>query len=316
MIKSVAVAIAVVAFLCVETVGRSQENGMQPGQIIRDCLDCPEMVVMPSGSFLMGSSEADAKKVLDAYRSHQTDIHTAHFLTERPQHSVTIPRAFGMAKYPVTRGEFAAFVRETGYSSSGCTLHVGHSYPRRPDAGWAQPGFSQTDRDPAVCVNWYDAQAYVAWLNKGLAGQVPQATIGPYRLPSEAEWEYGARAGTQTMYWWGDSIGSGNANCDGCGTRWDGKQTAPVDEFRANPFGLSNMLGNVWEWTEDCWHSDYAGAPADGSAWTVGDECGIRVMRGGDFSNDPWVLLPTNRTFPEADRRYSYVGFRVAKTLP
>jgi formylglycine-generating enzyme required for sulfatase activity len=288
---------ALVAVLDVANVASSEERGIQPGQIFRDCSDCPEMVVVPAGSFLMGSSEADTKRVLETVPFYETQFTRGHLLQEQPQHSVTIPRAVGMGKYPVTRGEFAAFVRETGYLISGpCTLFANHRYRSSADRGWAQPGFLQTDRDPVVCVNWSDAQAYVAWLNKKLAGQIPAATAGPFRLPSEAEWEYAARAGTRTLYRWGDSIGSGHAVCDGCGSQWDGKQTAPVDHFDANPFGLSNMLGNAWESTEDCWNENYQGAPVDGSAWTTGMGCGFRVMRGGGFSSVPWVLRPASRS--------------------
>jgi formylglycine-generating enzyme required for sulfatase activity len=313
---------ALVAALDAGTVASSEEQGMQVGQIFRDCSDCPEMVVVPAGSFLMGSSEADTKRVLEILIlepfPYGGEMNKRSLLNEQPQHSVAIPRAFGMGKYPVTRGEFTAFIQETGYLiSGGCTLFVNHRYPRRADAGWGHPGFLQTDRDPVVCVNWSDAQAYVAWLNGRLRGQMPSTGSGPYRLPSEAEWEYAARAGTHTLRWWGDSIGSGNAVCDGCGSRWDGKQTAPVDSFHPNPFGLSDMLGNVWEWTEDCWNANYQGAPVDGSAWTTGKSCGMRVMRGGDFSNRPWVLRPAERTYPypDADMRANYIGFRIAKEL-
>jgi formylglycine-generating enzyme required for sulfatase activity len=155
----------------------------------------------------------------------------------------------------------------------------------------------------------------VAWLNKKLTGQIPPATAGPYRLPSEAEWEYAARAGTRTLYWWGDLIDSGNADCDGCGSQWDGKQTAPVDYFYANPFGLSNMLGNAWESTEDCWNENYKGAPVDGTAWTTGTGCRSRVMRGGGFSNVPWGVRSARRSY-NGDMRANDLGFRVAKTLP
>ncbi|HLH95389.1 MAG TPA: formylglycine-generating enzyme family protein [Xanthobacteraceae bacterium] len=309
--------VALVALLDPGTVADSQETGMQPGQIFRDCSECPEMVVVPAGSFLMGSSDAETKRVLDAFPFYETAADRRSLLTEHPQHAVTIPRAFGMGKYPVTRGEFAAFIRKAGYvMSGGCTVYENYRNSRRVDAGWERPGFLQTDRDPVVCVSWDDAKAYVAWLNEDLHGQNSSTTAGTYRLPSEAEWEYGARAGTQTVYWWGDSIGSGNSVCESCGSRWDGKQTAPVDGFPRNPFGLSNMLGNAWEWVEDCLHPNYQDAPADGSAWITGSSCGTRVARGGGFFSRPWVLRPADRIFIEADRRFNYIGFRVAKTLP
>jgi formylglycine-generating enzyme required for sulfatase activity len=155
---------------------------------------------------------------------------------------VSIGRPFGLAKYPVTRREFAAFVRETGYSIDGtCTL-ANHGYRRDPEAGWQNPGFAQTDRDPVVCETWEDPKAYVAWLNGKLTGR--SAIKVPYRLPSEAEWEYAARAGTRTQRWWGDAIGRNNANCDQCGSRWDKQQTSPVGSFQPNPVGLFDMLGH------------------------------------------------------------------------
>ena len=315
--KTLTVFVAALATALDVAIGLGAEGqGLQAGQIFRDCSDCPEMVVIPQGSFLMGSSVEDTKRVLDAFPFYETAADRRALLYEQPQHSVTIPQAFGMGKHPVTRAEFAVFVRESGYLiSGGCTLYINHRYPDRADAGWMNPGFLQTDRDPVVCVNWNDAQAYVTWLNSKLGGQTPAASRGRYRLPSEAEWEYAARAGTQTLRWWGDSIGSGNAVCDGCGSRWDSKQTAPVDSFPLNTFGLSNMLGNAWEWAEDCWNQNYEGAPVDGSAWTTGKSCSVRVQRGGGFFSLPWVLRSAKRINPNADWRENFVGFRVAKTL-
>ena len=142
---------------------------------------------------------------------------------------------------------------------------------------------------------------------------------GPYRLPTEAEWEYAARAGTTTARWWGDGIGTGEANCNGCGSKWDGQLIAPVGTFGPNPFGLYDMLGNVWQWVEDCWHESYVGAPTDGSAWQSGD-CGKRVLRGGSWSNVPIYIRSASRSRSVAaggDVDYSnYAGFRVARSLP
>jgi formylglycine-generating enzyme required for sulfatase activity len=307
---------ALVAALDLAAGASAQAQGLQTGQIFRDCSDCPEMVVVPEGSFLMGSSAADTKKVLETLPSDENEGNRRSLLREQPQHSVTIPRAFGIGKYPVTRAEFAAFVREAGYlASGGCALFANHRFEHHADAGWINPGFSQTDRDPVVCVNWNDAQAYATWLNEKLHRQASPTSSEPYRLPSEAEWEYAARAGTQTLRWWGDSIGSGNAVCDGCGTRWDRKQTAPVDNFPPNPFGLSGLLGNVGEWTEDCGNLNYEGAPIDGSAWTSGRWCRARIVRGGTFASRPWLIRPAVRLDPDADRHANYFGFRVVKTL-
>ena len=158
-----------------------------------------------------------------------------------------------------------------------------------------------------VDVSWHDAKAYVEWLSR--------KTGKRYRLLSEGEWEYVARAGTETAFWWGDEMGSGRANCDGCGSRWDGRQTAPAGSFRANGFGLHDVHGNVWEWVEDCWHGDYGGAPTDGSAWTSGGVCGKRVLRGGSWFNKPRNLRSANRNWYSAGFRISYLGFRIARTL-
>ena len=156
-------------------------------------------------------------------------------------------------------------------------------------------------------VSWYDAVAYADWLSR--------QTGHRYRLPSEAEWEYAARAGARTRFWWGDQAGAGHANCAGCGSPWDSKSTAPVGRFPASPFGLSDLAGNVWEWVADCYHSSYEGVPVDGRAHDP-PLCGQRVVRGGS-----WVLPPREmraasrwRWFPvlTADE----LGFRVARDLP
>jgi formylglycine-generating enzyme required for sulfatase activity len=226
------IAVLVIAFGGVAVAG-PEPPATQPSQTFRDCPGCPEMVMVPAGTFLMGSSEAETARDLHS-NIPQDSIRTARdaFAEEHPQHAVNIGRSLALGKYHVTREEFAAFVRDTGYSArGGCTLFANHRYERRADAGWQNPGFTQTDRDPVVCVIWQDAKAYVAWLNEKVRGQRPTPDDGPYRLPSEAEWEYAARAGTRTARWWGDAMGSGQANCDGCGSRWDKKQTAPVGSF-------------------------------------------------------------------------------------
>ncbi|MBI3515706.1 MAG: SUMF1/EgtB/PvdO family nonheme iron enzyme, partial [Proteobacteria bacterium] len=174
------------------------------GQTFRDCPDCPEMVVIPVGDFLMGSDEASS---------------------EAPIHRVQVGQPLAVGKFHVTRGEYGRFVRETG---------------GRGDTSWQQTGFAQDDRHPAVNVSWEDAQAYAQWLAR--------KTGRGYRLPTEAEWEYAARAGTTTRYSWGNDIGRGNAVCDGCGSQWDDKSTAPVGSFSPNPFGLHDMHGNAWQW--------------------------------------------------------------------
>ncbi len=209
---------------------------------------------------------------------------------ERPQHPVTIAQAFAIGRYEVTFKEWDACVAD-----GGCRGY------RPDDKGWGR------GLRPVINMSWDDAQAYVTWLGK--------KTSKPYRLPSEAEWEYAARAGSTTRYWWGNDSGKNNANCDGCGSRWDGKQTAPVGSFRPNDFGLSDTAGNVWEWVEDCWNENYHGAPSDGSAW-LGGNCSEHVLRGGSWSDTPRDLRSAYRLRLRTGYLYYYLGFRVARTLP
>jgi formylglycine-generating enzyme required for sulfatase activity len=152
------------------------------------------------------------------------------------------------------------------------------------------------------------ATSYVAWLSN--------KTSKPYRLLTEPEYEYAMRAGTQTAYWWGNDIGKGNANCDGCGSRWDGRQTAPVGSFAPNEFGLYDMSGNVWEWVEDCWHDSYRGSPLDGSAWTTAcTDVSQRVIRGGSWNDGPQGLRSAVRLRYSEGSRHNDIGFRLARTL-
>jgi formylglycine-generating enzyme required for sulfatase activity len=209
------------------------------------------------------------------------------YANEDPQHAVTIAKPFAVAKFDVTFADWDACV-----SVGAC--------PKAPDSGFGR------DTKPVINVAWDDAQTYVAWLSK-MTGQ-------PYRLLTEAEWEYAARAGTTTAYYWGDDIGKGNANCNGCGSQWDNQQTSPVGSFKPNAFGLYDMAGNVWQLVQDCYHGNYDGAPTDGSSWTSGD-CSNRVVRGGSWSNDPQDLRSANRNRVTSGGRGSGLGFRVGRTL-
>lgn len=168
------------------------------------------------------------------------------------------------------------------------------------DSGWGR------GTQPVIFVSLDDANAYVAWLAK--------KTGKPYRLLSEAEYEYATRGGTTTVYPWGGAIGKNNANCNGCGSKWDNQQTAPVGSFAANGFGLYDIVGNVDEWTQDCYHNSYGGAPADGSAWTSGD-CSDRVLRGGSWLGSSRALRSAFRIWYSPGSRYFNIGFRVARTL-
>jgi len=248
------------------------------GGVFRDTLkdgsQGPEMVVVPAGSFLMGSPEDEP--------GHEGD--------ESPQHLVTFAKPFAIGKYAGTFDEYDRFCESTR-----------REMPE--DENWGR------ENRPVIHVSWEDAEAYTAWLS--------EQTGKPYRLPSEAEWEYAARAGSKTAYWWGDEVGQNRANCRGCGRQWDGKQTAPAGSFAANPFGVHDTAGNVYEWVRDCWHHSYKGAPFDGSAWEEADggDCGVRVIRGGSWDNWPELLRSAFRPGAAALDRYGYIGFRLAQDI-
>ncbi len=274
------------------------------GESFQECPGCPEMVGVPGGKFLMGSPVRE----------------TGRFDSEGPQHVVTL-KAFAIGKYPVTSAEFLAFLRESRYRPGPCNPVLGLGWKIEGRDLAYPPAQDEPPRWPAVCLSWKDAQAYIAWLNAKAKAAHPvlAGRSGPYRLPSEAEWEYAARAGTVTARWWGDDIGSANANCNGCGSTWDNHLLAPVDAFAPNAFGLYGMLGNAWAWTADCWHPSYQGAPADGGAWT-GEGCMRHVLRGGAWNNVPVFVRSASRMGADSqpdDYDYSSLsGFRVARELP
>jgi formylglycine-generating enzyme required for sulfatase activity len=270
----------------------------------QECPECPKMVAIPAGKFMMGSPATEPGR----------------FDSEGPQHVVSV-RAFALSKFEVTTAEFLSFLQETRYQPPPCDPILGLTW-QSPDRGPAYPpGETDPPLEPAVCLNWNDAHAYIAWLNGKVRGlpSARQSHDGPYRFPSEAEWEYAARGGTITSRWWGNGIDAGKANCNGCGSKWDGTLIAPVGSFGPNPFGLYDMLGNVWQWVEDCWNESYVGAPTDGGAWRSGD-CRKRVLRGGSWSNVPVYIRSAARSRADAggkDFDYSsYAGIRVARTLP
>ena len=206
---------------------------------------------------------------------------------EGPQHKVAFAQPFAVSTFEVTFNAWDACVKV-----GGCARVSDGDYGR--------------GKQPVINVTWHEARQYVAWLSR-MTGRA-------YRLLSESEWEYAARAGTQTTYWWGNDIDGGKANCMGCGSPWDNKRPAPVGSFAANAFGLHDMHGNVWEWVEDCYQEDYSGAPADGAARTSA-ECSRRVMRGGAWNNSAWNLRSTIRLKNSPVNRGDDLGFRVARTL-
>lgn len=253
----------------------AKEQLLKPGDSFRECKsDCPEMVVVPAGSFTMGSSPAgkDSSNV------------------EGPQHTVTFAKPIAVSKYELTFADWNACV-----AGGGCD-------------GYKPAGVNQI---PVDKVNWYDAQSYVGWLS--------QVTGKAYRLLSEAEYEYATRAGTTTEYPWGDDLkpdGPSMANCNMCGSKWD-NLIAPVGSFPPNKFGLSDMVNNVPEWTEDCFHPNYQGAPTNGSAWLAdnGGDCARREVRGAIGSNYPMFLRSASRMTEAASERFNAIGMRVARTF-
>jgi formylglycine-generating enzyme required for sulfatase activity len=251
------------------------ERVLEPLASFRECAEgCPEMIVVPAGEFMMGSPATEKGRYHD----------------EGPQRRVLIAKPFAVSKNDVTFADWDTCVSVGGCPGEGPAA----------DAGWGR------GTRPVINVNWYDAQAYVAWLSR-MTGQ-------PYRLLTEAEREYAARAGSTTAYYWGDEIGKGNANCSGCGSKWDNRQTSPVGSFTPNAFGLLDMAGNVWQWVQDCYQDNYNGLPTDGSAWTGGD-CRRRAVRGGSWLNSPQGLRAASRSGFSPSNRDLYLGFRVGRTL-
>jgi formylglycine-generating enzyme required for sulfatase activity len=237
-----------------------------PGEIFKDCADCPEVVVVPTGDFVMGANDMPY---------------------EKPERAIAIRRPFAIGRREVT---FAEWDR---CADAGACKH------RPDDHGWGRG-----DR-PVINVSWDDAKLYLAWLS--------QRTGQRYRLPSEAEWEYAARAGTKSPFPWGKDVGAGRAQCDGCGSPAT-KQTSPAASFRPNGFGLYDTAGNAAEWVEDCWNDNYRNAPKDAAPWTFGD-CHLRVLRGGNFTSKPSDVRSPARFRYDSDVRYYANGFRILREL-
>lgn len=300
-------------------------GAQQPPPSFRECDTCPAMVTIPPGKFVMGmlpDEDKQAKGLRENWRK-----------MAEPQHEVAFAKPFALGKYEVTKREYAAFIKESGYApGDNCYVYSFNAerkrwrYADEKGKSWRDPGFSQGDDHPAVCVSWDDAKAYVAWLAK--------KTGKPYRLPSESEWEYAARAGVTTPTPWGadlkeacrhanagDKFAANKLNWDKSmqdGSIFDCSdgyaQTAPVGKLKANGFGLHDMLGNVFEWTEDCYNPTYQNAPADGSAWTTGI-CERRIDRGGSWSKLDSMTRFGFRDVSAPFLRSDGVGFRVALAL-
>ncbi len=282
-----------------------------PGSRFRDCPDiCPEMVVIPAGSFLMGPPPGDP------HRQNE----------EQPQHRVNIAYVFAVGRFEVTRDEYAVFVSDTKLPDpEGCNVHEPPRWPTIMGLSWHNTGFPQTGRDPVVCVSWKEAQAYAGWLSR--------KTGHTYRLLSEAEWEYTDRAGTDSPAYWGDDPNEACKYANGVDAtlterfpkgKWEDRVrchdgfvfTAPVGSFKPNAFGLYDMEGNAFEWVEDCLSDDYQGAPTEGSARTEGADCNTRVNRGGSWTSIPTGLRAAHRGADHfSSTRVVDLGFRLARTL-
>lgn len=259
-------AILAAAVMANGTPGRAAD--LQPGNFFWDCEGCPEMIVVPAGTLVMGDD--------------------SRFEAERPAHPVTIPRPFAVGRFEVTFDQWQACVDD-----GGCA--------KVPDDHKWGRGIR-----PVINVGWGEAVGYTEWLTR--------TTGYPYRLPTEAEWEYAARGDTATAFWWGDEAGQENANCRNCGPEIS-HMSFPVGSFRPNPFGLYDVHGNVWEWVQDCWNPDYVDAPTDGTVRLDGD-CRFRVTRGGS-----WYYINTNMRAAYRSKypatAFSYgIGIRVVRNLP
>jgi formylglycine-generating enzyme len=284
-----------------------------PKSGFKECGDCPEMIVIPAGHFMMGAApgEEAREELSDEFR-HRSE----------PQHAVAV-KSFAAGKFEVTRGQYRAFAEATGRSGDGCFGWVATHFEMYAERNWRNTGYGQEDSHPTTCVSWEDANAYASWLS--------QRTGKKYRLLTEAEWEYAARGGTTTRRFWGDDAniscdyangadistrarvpGAGTWSIANCNDRY--AYSAPVGTYRANPFGLHDTLGNVEEWTQDCWNVNYLGAPVDGRAATGGD-CGLRVARGGSWHDAPVGLRSAYRVGSPITIRVYSRGFRVARDI-
>ena len=237
-----------------------------------------------------------------------------------PPHEVVIGNPLAVGMFEVAVEEFSRFVAETNYETGGeCWTHqVSFSLD---DHSWSSPDFAQAGRHPVVCVNWDEATAYVGWLSTKVGAR--------YRLLSESEWEYAARAGTTTARYWGDDESGQCRHANGSDRsiqhrvrHWRGVRcndgavrTVAVGSYTQNDFGLYDVLGNASEWVDDCWHENYDDAPADGAAWIDGGDCEQRMIRGGSWYDSPWTLRSASRRHDGGTSRANNRGFRVAREL-
>jgi formylglycine-generating enzyme required for sulfatase activity len=234
----------------------------------------PDLVVIPAGSFRMG------------------DITGVGLDNERPVKTQDFKQSFGISETEISVKAFGSFINSTSYvteaeKQKGCAAYEDGQAVWKDDRNWRSPGFVQTENSPVVCVSMHDAKAYVDWIS--------QASSQAYKLPSEARWEYAARAGKETDYWWGEGVGTDNSNCGWCGSQWSNVSTAPVGSFERNDFGLFDTVGNVWEWT------------------TSNKAESNSVVRGGAWNFAPRLARVSTRMELDSSFRSNYIGFRIVR---
>ena len=294
----------------------AQSLSLSPGAVLSDCTDCPEVVVIPPGTFTMGSD-------------HMEPMRDDELRPEGPVRSITIAKPFAVGRYEVTKAQFETFINATGYDPTNACVTWGG---RDPVEGvtWQDPrlGVEPRDTDPVVCVDWNDAKAYTQWL--------AERTGQPYRLPTEAEWEYVAKAGANTVWPWGEdpnqiceygnvfdksglteprSQSNSNAAAEAADCDDGVMLVAEVGQYKPNAFGLYDTIGNVWEWVEDCSLMLYTDGPLDGSAYQSVATCEKRAVRSGSWRSRISRHRPTFRGRDPADLAYYIFGFRIARDL-
>jgi formylglycine-generating enzyme required for sulfatase activity len=282
---------------------------LRPGAHFRECSNCSEMVVVPAGEFTMGAPPTQEGR----------------YDNQGPQHLVKFAKPFAVAIYDVTRRQYREFLKTTGHQQkSGCDIaNPEGKWTFDPRLNWENTGFPQSENDPVLCVSWEDAQSYIEWINEQLPASERSGGRGPYRLMSEAEWEYSARAGSSTTYYWGPRASHDFANygldqCGPCGPAIGGRDrwlfTSPVGSFPPNRFGLYDMSGNAWTFVADCDNENYDRAPTDGSPLLTGN-CKERMVRGGGWEDGLHYLQLTNRWPSPADKNSPQITFRLARDL-
>ncbi|GAB4345733.1 MAG: formylglycine-generating enzyme family protein [Gammaproteobacteria bacterium] len=257
------------------------------------CRFCPDMITLPAGTFLMGAGSSEGHN--DERGPDGQPVH------------VSIPEGISISVTEITRRQFAAFATARGrpFSAAGCHGIVDGQFRRSVGENWRDPGFPQSEDHPVVCVTWSMAKGYAEWLSQ-LTGQ-------RYRLPTEAEWEYAARSGSAHRFWWGDAMLPDHVNClhEWCDEQY--RYTAPTRSYRSNRFGLYEMPGNVWEWTEDCYRADAYRHHRDYPAPVTGDPLCKRVIRGGSWAENYWSLRSSNREAWKPETPLNDIGFRVVR---